>query len=244
MAIPVRIDPSGYADVMDACGTDRFGAVLLSLTSRLAPVEEIYFWYREPGGAPMELAAASWLDDQRQRIAGYAGRFFRSDPVIERPGPDGGFLSVVAAEKISFPEYRQICFERPFFAHKLTFGHKGPKRLMAFNLYLRASSDEPDALIASLSSLANVAMGSAIRMLDRTDIASVAARREERLRTRHPSLSAREAAVIARYGLAMSVAEIAADLGIAETSVATYRARGQAKLAPSTMVESLALIAG
>lgn len=242
--MPFRIDPIGYADVMDACGTERFGETLLALTSRIAPVEEIYLWYREPGGAPVEIAAASWLDDQRKRIAGYAGRFFRSDPIVERPREDGGFLKVVAAEEISFPEYRRICFERPFFAHKLTFGHKGPKRLMAFNLYLRASTDQPDRLIAGLSSIANVAMGSALRMLERNDPASVATRRAERLRTRHSALSVREAAVLARYGLAMSVAEIAADLGVSENSVATYRARGQAKLSPRSMPEYLAEISG
>ena len=236
------VDPVRCAALIDACGTDAFAELLLQLASEIAAVEEVFAWERQAGLAPQVLAAASWLDDQRQRIEGYAGRFFRSDPLVEQEGPAGFFRQVIAAKEISFNEYRQICFDRPLFDHKISFVLRQPDRSLVLNFYLREGSPNPDHVIVSLTHLANIAIASLLRQQRANDPAAASGRLEGRLRTRFPDLSPMECAVLARLALGMPPREISRSLGIKTTSVKTYRARALTKLGQGDIASAIAQI--
>lgn len=238
------VDPMGCAALIDSCGTDAFAELLLRLASEIAAVEEIFAWERQSGLAPQVLAAASWLDDQRQRVEGYAGRFFRSDPLIEQAGPSGFFRHVIGAREISSDEYRRICFERPLFDHKISFVLRQPDRSLVLNYYLREGSSDPDHVIAALTYLANIAIAGLLRQQRAADPALAITRLEGRLRERFPDLSVMECTVLARLALAMPPRDIARALGIKATSVKTYRARALTKLGQGDITSAIAQVIG
>lgn len=238
------IDPLRCAALIDTCGTDAFAELLLELASEIAAVEEIFIWERQAGFPPHVLAAASWLDDQRQRVEGYAGRFFRSDPLVEQAGPMGLFLHVIAAKEISFLEYRQICFERPLFDHKISFVLRQPDHTLVLNFYLKEGASDPDPVITSLTFLANVAIASLLRQQRASEPGMAVTRLEGRLKARFPELSRMECAVLARFALAMPPREIAKSLAIKTTSVKTYKSRALTKLGHGDAASALAQVIG
>lgn len=238
------VDPLRCAALVDACGTGAFAELLLQLASEVAAVEEIFAWERQAGLPPRVLAAASWLDDQRQRVEGYAGRFFRADPLVEQEGPPGFFRHVIGAREISFDEYRRICFERPLFDHKISFVFRQADRSLVLNYYLREGSSDPDHVMAFLTQLANIAIASLLRQRHATEPARVIERLEGRLRQSFPDLSAMECAVLARFALAMPPRDVARALGIGTSSVKTYRARALAKLGQGDIASAIAQVIG
>jgi len=236
------IEPARCAALIDACGTSAFPELLLDIASQIAAVEEIFAWERRAGEAPQVLAAASWLDDQQKRITSYAGRFFRSDPLVEQAGEPGFFLYVIGAAEIGFAEYRQICFDRPNFEHKMSFVRRQIDHTIVLNFYLKKGAANPDQAVANLSLLANLAIASLLREGRSGDVTAGLQRIEGKLKSRFPVLSPMECAVLARLALAFPPRDIARSLGIKPSSVKTYRARASAKLDHSDIASVLARV--
>jgi hypothetical protein len=235
-------DPGKCAALIESSGTADFAQILLEMASDIAAVEEVFAWHSRAGCHPEALAAASWLDDQRKRVDDYAGRFFRSDPLVENKGPDGFFLYVIAAQEISFAEYRQICFNRPLFDHKISFVRRDAENVIALNFYLKRGAADPDDAIAGLTFLANIAITSLLRQTHPDDTGAALRRIEGRLHKKFAELSRMECAVLARLALAMPPRNIAGSLDIKVASVKTYRARALAKLGQTDLASTLAQV--
>lgn len=240
------VDPLSCARLLQEEREADFAANLLNMAAGIASVEEIFAWTGREGAPPEVLLAASRRGGQDDRVKSYAGRFFRSDPLVERDGIDGFFVRVVTADEIGFAEYRQICFARPLFDHKISFVRRANDRSIVLNFYLREGHADPDAMLAALTTLATVAIaGLHNRIVARdTGIDSAAQRMANRLAARFDQLSAMEAKVLARFALAMTPARIAADLSVQPTTVKTYRARALAKCGCREIGEILAQLAG
>lgn len=237
-------DPGKCAALIESSGTADFAQILLEMASDIAAVEEVFAWHSRAGCHPEALAAASWLDDQRKRVDDYAGRFFRSDPLVENKGPDGFFLYVIAAQEISFAEYRQICFNRPLFDHKISFVRRDAEHVIALNFYLKRGVTDPDDAVTGLTFLANIAIASLLRQARPNDIDATLILIEGRLHKRFAELSRMECAVLARLAVAIPPRDIARSLAIKVSSVKTYRSRALAKLGQTDLASTLAQVLG
>lgn len=243
---PLPLDPLACARLMQIEGAHAFSDEVLVLASRIATVEEVFAWAGHEGSPPDILLAASLRGGQDDRVKSYAGRFFRSDPLLEPDGPDGFFARVVAAGEIGFAEYRQICFARPLFDHKISFVRRKSGRSIVLNFYLREASPDPDAMFTGLSTLATVVIACLHNRTERgqAGIEGAAERMERRIAGRFEQLSTMEARVLARFALALAPAQIARALDVQVTTVKTYRVRALAKCGLRDVPELLSQVTG
>ncbi|QDK35558.1 LuxR C-terminal-related transcriptional regulator [Sphingomonas sp. IC081] len=236
------IDPARCAQLIESCGTKAFGELLLNLASEVAAVEEIFAWERHDGCPQKTLVTASWLDDQHKRVEGYTGRFFRADPLTEQGGSPGFFMHVIGKEEVSFAEYRQICFDRPLFDHKISFVQRQPGHTIVLNFLFRKGATDLEHVLTSLTTLATVAIASLLRQGRAGKTDDALRRIEGKLQEKFPDLSHMERAVLARAALAMPPREIARSLAIKATSVKTYRSRALTKLGQVDIAPTLAQV--
>lgn len=240
------IDPLACARLIDVAGQSAFSSHLLEVAAQIAAVEEIFAWTGLEGSPPETLLTASLRSGQEDRVKSYAGRFFRSDPLLEPGGPDGFFVRVVGAEEIGFAEYRRICFARPLFDHKISFIRRVAGRSIVLNFYLREGSTDPDVMFQGLTTLATVAIGILYnRITQQTKgVGGAIERMERRIRGQFDQLSTMEARVVAWLSLSVSPARIAKELGVRPTTVKTYRLRALAKSGCRDVSDLLAQVTG
>ena len=141
-----------------------------------------------------------------------------------------------SAQDIPHPDWRQEIYEREHLADRLTLVYApAPRSAYSINLYRhqrmgRFAPQELERLLAISPLLRQVhhqALAASGATLDATQRVQQA---EQRLALRAPALSARERAVCARIACGISADGVAADLGVAASTVLTLRKRAYAKL--------------
>jgi DNA-binding CsgD family transcriptional regulator len=238
------LDPQIGCTLLDAAGGPQLASMLLSAAHSLGGVDEVFGYRRVMGKPPEVLVTASMLDDSATRVDLYRRRFHHHDPAIGDAhlfGSITSFARQIPASAISQAEYRAICFEKPRFLDKLSFGWRGVDGLTMISFYRRNPGDAKT--LQRLSALAGFSLTALARHKQRSSSAdSVAERIEIRIARSFPALSMRERQVCSRTLAGQTAEAIGEALGIGMSTVITYRKRAYQRLGFSQASDFLAAV--
>jgi DNA-binding CsgD family transcriptional regulator len=214
---------------------------ILSISRRLASVDEVFSFFSPRAGAPAILGSASTLRSVEERTGRYAGEFYRDDPIKGMRRAAGSHFTrhVLSADDIKRSDYREICFDRPMLRQKICFEQSADDGRVVCNFYLRRPVGA--ALLQRLEELAAIALPSLSRLAEARSCerASLVSRIEARLATAYGELTLRERQVCARTIAGWSSDAIAIDLGVGAGTVLTYRRRAYGRYDYSSAGEFL-----
>lgn len=239
-----------YERLLGALGTEEFGSTVrdsvLGLTGgarRIYLIEatsrqdtSLQYFFGEPGLTELFPAYCKW--------------YLRQDPVCEAyqaaPKPSDVAVQRVRPSHISSPGFRRQIFDEPGIVERLSVIQRGPDSWRVMNVARHVSdgcfSDEQvSALIGLACLLLPMLPLNRRQQLSKPHPLSVH-QLEERFGSRFEDLTLRERQVCARAAAGMSVAATADDLGIARTSVLTYRQRAYQRLKVASPVDLRTLV--
>ena len=238
-----------YETLLAAIGTERFGTTVRnSVLSLTAGARRIYL-FEATGREDSSLHYFSGEPGLVELFPVYRRWYVRQDPLGDAlcaaPGPGDVALQRVRPADIASPGFRRRFFDDAGIVERISIVQRGRDSWRGINVARHAgdgccSDDELDTLIG-LACLA-------LPMLPLNRVQQPVSRRltvtelEERFAARHKCLTLRERQVCARAALGMSVEATARDLGIAKTSVLTYRQRAYQRLRVASALELCALV--
>ncbi|MBO9707361.1 MAG: hypothetical protein J7521_04015 [Caulobacter sp.] len=218
-----------YEALVDAVGSTSLGEAILRCAES-AGVDEVFAFWLDDDGPPVQLASSGHTGSALARASLYVDGFHRHDPLLARvravSGEDLADPISLSVEEIGASHYRRECFEHPGLSEKVTFVRASGVRRYVLNFYRRR--EHRRASVDSLLGLAQLALPVLRRhgeLLGEEAGLSLTERLERRLAAAYPLLSKRERQVCARTLVGMTAEATALGLGIAETSVMTYRRR-------------------
>jgi DNA-binding CsgD family transcriptional regulator len=238
-----------YERLLAAIGTERFGSTVWdSVLSLTAGARRIYlfeatgrensslqYFFGEPGLVELFPAYRKW--------------YLRLDPVCDayRAAPECSDVALlrVRPPDIASPGFRRRFFDAAGIVERVSIIQRGADSWRVMNV-ARHSCDGcfTDQELSSLIGLAGLVLP--MLPLNRKKLSSplplTVVQLEERFASRYRSLTARERQVCARAAIGMSVEATALDLGIAKTSVLTYRQRAYQRLGVTSPFELCALV--
>lgn len=238
-----------YERLLSAIGTDEFGTTVRdSVMALTAGARRIYlfeatgreesslqYFFCEPGLVDLFPAYRKW--------------YLRLDPVCDayRAAPqynDIALLRVTPAD-IASPGFRRRIFDEPGIVERVSVIQRGADAWRVMNV-ARHTSDGcfSEGELSSLIGLACLVlpMLPLNRKRQHVPLPLTVAQLEERFGLRYPRLTLRERQVCARAAIGMSVEATARDLGVAKTTVLTYRQRAYQRLGVASPVELCALV--
>ncbi len=240
---------AAYERLLGAIGTAGFGTVVRdSVMSLTAGARRIYlfeatarddsslqYFFGEPGLVELFPAYRRW--------------FLRQDPVCEayQAAPSCGDVALqrIRPPAIASPDFRRRIFDDAGIIERISVIQRGPDAWRVMNVARHASdgyfSDDELGALVGLACLA-LPMLSLNRQRHSGSSPLTVAALEERFASQFDALTARERQVCARAAIGMSVEATAVDLGIARTSVLTYRQRAYQKLQVTSPFELCALV--
>jgi DNA-binding CsgD family transcriptional regulator len=238
-----------YERLLASIGTEEFGATvrdsvlavtdgvrriyLFEATGRLNTSLQYYFG--EPGLVTL--------------FPAYLKSYLRMDPVCDAylaaPACSDVALQIVRPADIASPGFRQRIFEDAGIVERVSIIQRGPHSWRAMNVarhetHGRFSEDELNALVGLSCLLLPMLPLNRFRQAGHHTL--TVPQLEERFRSRYTRLTTRECQVCARAALGMSVEATARDLGIAKTSVVTYRHRAYQRLGVTSPFELCRLV--
>lgn len=240
---------AAYEKLLAAIGTSGFGsAVRDSLLSLTAGARRIYLFeatdrvrndlqysFCEPAIAGLFPAYRKWYLRRDPVGDAFAAAPRRGDVALQR----------VLPSDVAPPAFRRRFFDDAGIVERISVIQRGDDAWRVINVSRHASDGRcSDREIGSLIGLAclvlpmlplNRRRSSAAQALTVPEL-------EERFAGRYPSLTTREQQVCARAAIGMSVEATARDLGIAKTSVLTYRQRAYQRLRVASPFELCALV--
>jgi len=224
------------------------GDAALRFLSRLVPLEYLSL-VEYPGHAPPRQIEGHAVSQAAQETTARCfalyrrHAFFRLDDAtglaadLARIGPEVPQVDVLhyRQREIPDPVWREAIFERERLAGRVSLLFAGAAgSVFALNLYRDTAAGEFGAdELARLRAVAPLLRAVLRQRLQAqpADVAERVAATEARVAQRAPALSARERAVAARIACGVSNDGIAADLGVAPSTVITLRKRVYTKLA-------------
>jgi DNA-binding CsgD family transcriptional regulator len=238
-----------YESLLAAIGTERFGATVRdSVMALTAGARRIYlfeatgradsslqYFFGEPGLAELFPAYRRWYQPLDPVGDAFCAAPAASDVALQR----------VLPPDIASPSFRRRFFDDAGIVERVSIVQRGTDAWRGINVARHASDgccseEELDTLIG-LACLV-LPMLPLNRARSATPQALTTAALESRFADRYSSLTARERQVCARAALGLSIAATAADLGIAKTSVLTYRQRAYQRLGVTSPIELRALV--
>ncbi|HWK47061.1 MAG TPA: helix-turn-helix transcriptional regulator [Stellaceae bacterium] len=246
MAMPdtLSVDLKAFDTLMDAVGSPTMDTVLFECANRLMAVDEIFGFDLPARSAPLPLSWMGSRADATARVEAYTHHFHGGDPLIgelkrnwHRPSM---LVRRVLASAIPDIEYRWQCYDKPSFAEKIAIARPTTEGWNVMCFYRRSitASDELRRLV-DFAAIAVPAVRSHVKALRQRGVPSAAApmappmpvdRLLPRLTRRFPGLTERERSVCAWTLLGATAQSIGIELGIATTTVLTYRRRAYQRL--------------
>lgn len=180
----------------------------------------------------------------------YATRFCRWDPVAssmqDRPPAGQVVVHNRRAAEVRNPSYRHECYDKPGITERLTIGSGTDDGWRTLHLYRKHRSPAFTDADVRRALRAAACILTALPAPRAAGEANGGKRRlpwfRERLHGLPAQLTGREVEVCARALIGMTVEGTALDLGIAPTSVATYRKRAYQRLNITSQNEMFALL--
>jgi len=238
-----------YESILGALGSPEFGArvheAALSLTSgvrRLYLFEakgpddtSLHYFGGEPGLESLFPAYCKW--------------FLRQDPVVEayRAAPNCTDMALqrVRPTHITSPSFRRLVFDEGGIIERISVIQRGADAWRVMNVARHASDGcFSDIEVNALVDLAGLVLPMLphSRQHERGPAGVPVPELEQRFALRFAALPLRELQVCARAAAGMDVGATAADLGIARTSVLTYRQRAYQRLHVTSALALRALV--
>ncbi|HEU4651961.1 MAG TPA: helix-turn-helix transcriptional regulator [Croceibacterium sp.] len=238
-----------YEQLIGAIGSEDFGATVRHCVDSLtAGVRRLYLFDASGPGAD-ELRYFHCEPRIAALLPAYSQRYKRLDPigVLYGAAQRRGDLVVqrIRPSDIGSTGFRRQFFDEPGIVERLSLFLRHKDGWRGLNLARHASQgpfsgQELDAV----SALARLALPMPLaRPAGARDTPLTAVQLEDRFARRCPSLTARERQVCARAALGLSVEATATSLGIARTSVVTFRQRAYRRLGATSPTELLGLVA-
>ena len=245
---PTRIGVS-YDKLLAAIGTQEFGAtVRSSVLSMTAGARRVYLF--EATSRDHSTLQYSFCEPEvAELFPAYTRWYLRHDPVGDAfdatPHHSDVALQRVRPSDIAAPSFRRTFFDDAGIVERISVIQRGPDAWRGINIARHATdghcSDEEIGALIGLACLVlpmlplNRRPKAAARVLTIAEL-------EQRFGDRCARLTQRERQVCARAASGMSVEATAVDLGIAQTSVLTYRQRAYQRLAVTSPVALRALV--
>lgn len=248
-AMNAAIDPL-YERLLGTLGSGGFGSAVRSCVDSLtAGVRRIYL-FEATGPDEDALHYYHCEPEIAGLLPAYAQLYKRLDPVrdiygcAERHGAMA--LQRVRPGDIGSSSFRRRFFEAAGIVERVTIVQRGKDGWRGMNLARHASEGVfSDRELNNIVGLARLTLPM-VPLAGRTapsGPALSAAQIEERFAARCAGLTRRERQVCARASLGMSVEATALELGIAKTSVVTFRQRAYRRLGVTSPYELLGLVA-
>jgi DNA-binding CsgD family transcriptional regulator len=238
-----------YERLLAAIGTDEFGPTVWdSVLSVTAGARRIYL-YEATGPEDTSLQYFHGEPGLVELFPAYRKWYLRLDPVGDayRAAPECSnvVMQRIQPSDIDSPGFRRRFFDDAGIVERISIIQRGTDNWRAINVARHASdgccSDEELRSLIGLACLV-LSMLPLNRKRRAAPVPLSAAQLEERFAHRYSSLTLRERQVCARAAVGMSVEATALDLGIAKTSVLTYRQRAYQRLGVTSPIELCALV--
>jgi DNA-binding CsgD family transcriptional regulator len=242
---------NAYEDALGALDSSGFETAVTAALADVVPSARLYMFEGEGARGPTQLRLARYEPSIQPLLDTYERQYEPTDPVRDAVDllPDSETVLLrIRPDDIQQPGFRNMFFDAGEIVERnslLQRTRNGGWRCMSIS---RNASTGPcsDRELSRLVSIAQLFLPMMSRHATRTSaplpVRMSIAEIEQRFGERHPELSRREREVCARAALGVSVEGTALDLGIAVTSVLTYRKRAYARLSVSGPYELACLV--
>ncbi|MBO9519347.1 MAG: hypothetical protein J7493_14885 [Porphyrobacter sp.] len=248
-AMSQAIDPL-YERALTSLGRGGLGATVRSCIEALTGGVTRIYLFEATGPDEDALHYVHCEPEIAGLLPAYARHYKRLDPVRAIYG-SAARQGAMALQRIRPADIFSAAFRRRFFddagiVERVSIVQRGKDGWRGMNLARHASegvfSDRELDNIAGFARLTLPMLPLAISTAVPTGVLSVA-QVEERFALRYAGLTSRERQVCARAALGLSVEATAIDLGIAKTSVVTFRQRAYRRLGVTSPYELFGLVA-
>lgn len=238
-----------HASLMDAVGTPQMNRALFECANRVHRVDEIFGFKIVGEAAPQPIGWMGARADAFARVSRYADSFYRFDPMLRElrcaPRKPGALLRTTRASAIADDEYRWYCYDLPGLAEKISVARPTGQGWKIINFYRRDRYDACEvAALAEFGVFALAAVAKHGHLLPQPDVGPSPGEPAQRiaalLRQRFPGLSGRGAEVCSLSLLGAHSSDIGKTLGVAPSTVLTYRRRAYERLGISSAGELVA----
>jgi DNA-binding CsgD family transcriptional regulator len=238
-----------YERLLASIGEDSFGAVVRDSVSSLVGQARRLYLFEATSGEDTSLQYYFGEPDLPGLFPAYRKWYMPIDPVCDayRAAPDCSNVALqrVRPADIASSGFRRRIFEEAGIVERVSVIQRGPQAWRVINV-ARHESDGcfSDVEIAALIDLACIVLPMLpLNRQRRTALAPLTVSQlEKRFAQRFPELTLRERQVCARAASGVSVEATAEELGVAKTSVLTYRQRAYQRLDVSSPLELRALV--
>ncbi|WP_404714127.1 LuxR C-terminal-related transcriptional regulator [Sphingomonas sp. MMS24-J13] len=242
------IGPS-YERLLGAIGTEEFGATVRdSILAVTSGARRVYL-FEATGRLDNSLQYYSCEPGLIELLPLYNKSYLQLDPVSDAyraaAEPSDTVFQRILPSDIASAGFRRRFFEEPGIIERISIVQRGPDSWRAMNI-ARHQSDGyfSDQEISALVNLAWLVLPMLPLNRQRPGVAPRlgAEQLENRFAARFPALTLRERQVCARAAIGMTVEATALDLGIAKTSVLTYRQRAYHRLSVTSPYQLCLLV--
>lgn len=239
-----------YERLLAALGSRDFGPAVRDAVAELAGGARRLYLYEARGKQETQLHFFDCEPRIETQFTNYSRMYLQLDPLAEAfratPRLNDMAMQRVVPSDIASASFRRVFFDEPQIVERLSIVQRGADSWRGINLARHAGQGRfSDVELTVLVRLAGMILpmlpfNRPQRAVRRKLSAGQA---EARFAALYPALPKREREVCARAAMGMSVEATALDLGIAKTSVLTYRQRAYRRLDVGSPVELGALIA-
>jgi DNA-binding CsgD family transcriptional regulator len=237
-----------YERLLQTVGTAQFGAAVHDAVMQVTGGARRIYLFEATSREDSSLQYAFCEPQLEALLPAYSLHYHNVDPVCDAYGAAPATCDVavqrVRPVDIASDGFRRRFFQQAGIVERVSIIQRGESAWRVINVARHKSTGTfSDGEIDALVGLACLALP--MLPLNRRRVAArlpTAAHVEYRLRHLFPALTRREQEVCARATMGMSVEATALDLGIAKTSVMTYRKRSYQRLGVSSVQELCALV--
>lgn len=238
-----------YERLLKTMGTEEFGSTVRdSVLAYTSGARRLYL-FEAKGREDSSLHYFSCEPGVAELFPAYNNHYLRLDPVADAYGaaPTANDMALlrVRPRDIASRGLRRRFYDDAEIVERISIIQRGESTWRGMNVARHASDGEfGESELTALVGLASFVLPmlsyacSAERLPQQLTVAQL----EDRFSSRYESLTGRERQVCARAAIGMSVEATALDLGIAKTSVLTYRQRAYQRLRVTSPFELCSLV--
>lgn len=241
---------SVYERLLAAVGSAEFGASVRHCVDMLTSGARRVYLFEAAGAGDDALRYHHCEPQIAGMLPAYRLTYKQLDPLEELypAAPRRGDMAVqrVRPDDIGSAEFRRRFFDEPGIVERISLIERGASGWRGLNVARhRKDGAFSDRELDALAGIARLALPMLPFAGPASDIGPTltGAQLEERFARRCPALTPRERQVCARAAMGLSVEATALDLGIAKTSVVTFRQRAYRRLGVTSPFELCGLVA-